>query len=56
MSTMLTVFLNSVANGADNRQEELKEYKWRWPEDTYLQRRLKAKREAEAMKKEKSLQ
>lgn len=46
-SQIVDVFSLSVVNGADNRQDYLPEYKWAWPKDTYLQKRLKEKRDRE---------
>jgi hypothetical protein len=37
------VFSQSKVNGALYSGEELPGYKWEWPKDTYLQRRLKKK-------------
>ena len=34
------VFLQSKVNGAAYNGEELPGRNWKWPEDTYLQRRL----------------
>lgn len=33
------IFLQSKVNGAPYKEQQLS-FKWRWPEDTYLQRRL----------------
>jgi hypothetical protein len=35
------VFQQSTVNGADYRGEYLPGFSWSWPEDTYLQRRLR---------------
>jgi hypothetical protein len=37
------VFSQSKVNGAFYDGEELPGYKWEWPKDTYLQRRLRHK-------------
>jgi hypothetical protein len=37
------VFSQSKVNGALYGGEELPGYKWEWPKDTYLQRRLRRK-------------
>jgi hypothetical protein len=37
------VFAQSKVNGALYSGEELPGYKWEWPKDTYLQRRLRRK-------------
>lgn len=40
------IFSLSVVNGADNRQDLLPTQSgWEWPKDTWLQNRLKLKRE-----------
>ena len=34
------IFLESKANGAPYSEEQLLEFRWSWPKNTYLQRRL----------------
>ena len=34
------IFLQSKVNGALYREEQQLGFKWQWPKDTYLQRRL----------------
>ena len=41
LSFWQTVFVQSKANGAHYKGEHLPGYKWDWPKDTYLQRRLR---------------
>lgn len=43
-SLWLNVFHNSKVNGAEHREDRLPSYRWSWPTDTYLQRRLRAVR------------
>jgi hypothetical protein len=38
------VFLQSPANGSDNRGEDLPEHKWAFPTQTWFQQRLREKR------------
>jgi len=39
-TTWQRIFLQSKVNGAPYREEQQNDFKWRWPEDTYLKRRL----------------
>jgi hypothetical protein len=38
------IFETSRANGAEYRGNELPTYKWQWPEETWMQRRLKERK------------
>ena len=40
-STWQRIFLQSKVNGASYREEQLSGFNWSWPQNTYLQRRLK---------------
>jgi hypothetical protein len=40
-STWQLIFLQSKVNGAAYRGEQLSGFNWSWPQNTYLQRRLK---------------
>jgi hypothetical protein len=39
-SVWQSIFLQSKVNGASYCGEQLLEFNWTWPKDTYLQRRL----------------
>ena len=39
LSAWQLIFVHSKVNGASYRGEELSQYRWDWPCDTYLQRR-----------------
>jgi hypothetical protein len=39
-TTWQRIFLQSRVNGAPYDEEQHLSFKWRWPENTYLQRRL----------------
>jgi len=41
------VFLQSTINGAPYHGGELRRYKWEWPKNTYLQRRLRYLKESQ---------
>jgi hypothetical protein len=40
-TTWQRIFLQSRVNGAPYGEDQQLNFKWRWPEDTYLQRRLR---------------
>lgn len=40
------IFLQSKVNGARYEEERLPELKWDWPQNTYLQRRLRKRNES----------
>jgi hypothetical protein len=40
-STWQRIFLQSKVNGAAYRGDQLSGFNWSWPQNTYLQRRLK---------------
>jgi hypothetical protein len=41
LSAWQLIFLHSKVNGASYRGEELSQYRWDWPRETYLQKRAK---------------
>lgn len=46
------VFLLSKVNGCDNREDLLAVSPWKWPTETWLQHRLREKREKEGRRHE----